>query len=112
MFSKNNPSPRSSPVREPLDDGLLMPSAAAGSKGLTPLASRVTSVLSNSYSDTEFREALALLDGRHVLNDAETRRQIRMSLQKEVIDNNGNIVGEFGKVAEVGLFSAVNRLSD
>lgn len=85
-----------------MDVGSLAGSSTLGSKGPTPLASRVTSVLSTSHSDTEFRDALALLDSRNIVNDAETRRQIRMSLQKEVLDGNGEIVGEFGKVAEVG----------
>ena len=75
--------------------------ASSGAKGITPLASKVTSVLSTSYSDTEFRDALALLDERATANDAETRRQIRLDLQKEVIDSNGDIIGEFGRVAEV-----------
>lgn len=72
-----------------------------GFKGASPLASKVTTVLSTSYSDTEFRDALALLDERETHNDAETRRQIRLDLQKEVIDCNGEIIGEFGRVAEV-----------
>lgn len=93
---------RSLPVRDSFENGSLSPPVAGvGSKGSSPLASRVTSVLSTSYSDTEFRDALALLDGRKLINDAETRRQIRMDLQKEVIDSNGEIIGEFGKVAEV-----------
>ena len=32
---------------------------------------------------------------------AETRRQLRLELQKEVIDSNGEIIDEFAKVAEV-----------
>ena len=72
-------------------------------KGVSPLASKVTSVLSTSYSDTEFRDALALLDQRGIKNDAETRRRIRLDLQKEVIDSNGEVIAEFGRVAEVCL---------
>jgi hypothetical protein len=70
-------------------------------RGANPLSSKVTSVLSTSYADTEFREALTLLDERGILNSAETRRQLRLDLQKEVIDSNGEIIDEFGKVAEV-----------
>lgn len=96
---------RSLSAGDSFESGLLSPpSAPTGTKGTSPLASRVTSVLSTSYSDTEFRDALALFDGREVINDAETRRQIRMDLQKEVIDSNGEIIGEFGKVSEVGFY--------
>jgi hypothetical protein len=83
-----------------LNGGLLSP-PAANQKGSTSLASKVTSILSTSYSDTEFRDALALLDERGVQNDAETRRQIRTKLQKEVILSNGEVIVEFGRVAEV-----------
>ncbi|KAK3689979.1 oligomeric complex COG6-domain-containing protein [Podospora appendiculata] len=69
-------------------------------KGPNPLSSKVASVLSTSYADTEFREALALLDERGAQNTAETRRRLRLDLQKEVIDSNGDIINEFGKVAE------------
>ena len=81
------------------------PTAATSlSKSANPLSSKVSSVLSSSYADTEFREALTLLDDRGVLNTAETRRQLRLDLQKEVIDSNAEIVDEFAKVAEVRRF--------
>ena len=76
-------------------------SAAPATKTANPLSSKVTSVLSSSYADTEFREALALLDERGVSNTAETRRQLRLDVQKEVIDSNGEIIDEFARVAEV-----------
>jgi hypothetical protein len=76
------------------------PSSVAA-KAADPLSSKITTVLSSSYADTEFREALALLDERGVQNTAETRRQLRLDLQKEVIDSNGEIIDEFAKVAEV-----------
>ncbi|KAJ4291511.1 Golgi transport complex subunit 6 [Collariella sp. IMI 366227] len=76
------------------------PSSLAQRAAPNPLTSKVTSVLSSSYADTEFREALALLDERGVGNTAETRRQLRLDLQKEVIDSNGEIIDEFAKVAE------------
>lgn len=86
--------------------GLLPPqdltaTTPPAAKTANPLSSKVTTVLSSSYADTEFREALALLDERGVLNTAETRRQLRLDLQKEVIDSNGEIIDEFAKVAEV-----------
>ena len=58
-------------------------------------------MLSTSYADSEFREALVLLDERGISNSAETRRQLRLDIQKEVIDSNGQIINEFGRVADV-----------
>ena len=69
--------------------------------GSHPLSSKVTTILSASYADSEFREALSQLDARHVQNTPETRRQLRLDLQKEVINSNGDIINEFGKVSEV-----------
>ena len=69
--------------------------------GVSPLSSKVTTVLSASYADSEFREALGQLDERCVQNTPETRRELRLRLQNEVINSNGDIIDEFGKVAEV-----------
>lgn len=66
-----------------------------------PLSSRVTSVLSAGYTDPEIRDALALLDSRGLENNSETRRQLRLNVQKEVIQSNGEVIREFGHVAEV-----------
>jgi hypothetical protein len=66
-----------------------------------PLSSKVTSVLSASYADSDIRDALSLLDKRGLQNTAETRRQLRLDVQKEVIESNGDIIHEFGRVAEV-----------
>lgn len=66
-----------------------------------PLSSKVTSVLSASYADSDIRDALSLLDKRGIQNTAETRRQLRLDVQKEVIESNGDIIREFGHVAEV-----------
>ncbi|KAH7154817.1 oligomeric complex COG6-domain-containing protein [Dactylonectria estremocensis] len=79
-------------------DHSLAPSPAL--KGVNPLTSKVTSVLSTTHSDTEFRDALSLLDQRGIRNDAETRRRLRLDLQKEVIDSNAEVISEFGRVAE------------
>ncbi|PQE14328.1 Component of oligomeric golgi complex 6 protein [Rutstroemia sp. NJR-2017a BBW] len=65
-----------------------------------PLSSKVTSVLSASYADSDIRDALSLLDKRGLQNTAETRRQLRLDVQKEVIESNGDIIREFGRVAE------------
>lgn len=67
------------------------------------LSAKVATVLSASYADTELRDALSLLDARGVESSAETRRNLRSDIQKEVIDSNGDIIKEFGHVAEVSL---------
>lgn len=65
------------------------------------LSSKVNSVLSASYADLEIRDALQLLDERGIENTVETRRQLRLDIQKDVIDSNGLVIKEFGHVAEV-----------
>lgn len=67
------------------------------------LSNRLTSVLSASYADSDIRDALETLDERNVRNTAETRRQLRLDVQKEVIDSNGAIIKDFGKAAEVSV---------
>jgi hypothetical protein len=76
-------------------------SVGPASRGASALSSRITSVLSASYADLEIRDAVDTLDARGVRNTAETRRQIRLDVQKEVIQCNGEIVKDFGEVAEV-----------
>ncbi|KAM0322389.1 hypothetical protein ACHAQA_009456 [Verticillium albo-atrum] len=85
-----------------MDTTLFQPTAtsSAQAKGLNPLSSKVTAVLSTSYADSEFREALALLDERRVNNNAHVRRQVRLDLQKEMIECNGEIITDFGRVAD------------
>jgi len=70
-----------------------------------PLSSKVTSVLSAAYTDPDIRDALALLDSRGLENTAETRRQLRLNVQKDVIQSNGEVIREFGHVAEVFFIS-------
>lgn len=67
------------------------------------LSNRLTSVLSASYADSDIRDALETLSVRGIHNSPETRRQLRLDVQKEVVDCNGEIVRDFGKVAEVRL---------
>jgi conserved oligomeric Golgi complex subunit 6 len=89
------------------DSELLSAESLSGSsfptstKGANTLTSKVSSVLSASYADTEFRDSLALLDERGLHSTAETRRQLRLELQNEVIESNGEIINEFAKVAHV-----------
>ncbi len=96
MTTSYSPRPKS----DGFDSTISQPSSQARSN---PLSAKVTSVLSSSYADADIRDALALLDKRHVENNAETRRQLRLDIQKEVIESNGSIIREFGHVAEVSL---------
>jgi hypothetical protein len=90
-------------IRRPsgLGDGFDATASPTSPMRSNPLSSKVTSVLSASYADSDIRDALALLDKRGLDNNAETRRQLRSDVQKEVIDSNGDIIKEFGLVAEV-----------
>ena len=65
------------------------------------LSNKITSVLSASYADSEIRNALGLLDARGTINTTETRRNLKLDAQKQVIDCNAAILDEFGQVAEV-----------
>jgi len=85
----------------PLGSVPQTPTTASAFKGPNPFSSKVTTVLATSYADSEFRGALSLIDDRGLTNSATTRRQVRLQLQKEVIDSNGNIIVEFGRVADV-----------
>lgn len=80
---------------------LYASTGSLGSSRPNTLSSKVTSVLAASYADHEIRDALALLDYRKVENSAETRRQLRLDVQKDVIESNGAIIREFGHVADV-----------
>ncbi|KAI1181018.1 oligomeric complex COG6 [Nemania sp. FL0916] len=91
--------PRDAASPGPLSPG-IPPSPGLTSRTPNPISTKVTSVLSTSYADSEFREALALLDGRGITNSAETRRQLRLDVQKELIESNGQIINEFGRVAD------------
>lgn len=65
------------------------------------LSNKITSVLSASYADLEIRNALGLLDRRGTTNTTETRRNLRLDAQKELIECNVAILDEFAQVAEV-----------
>ncbi|KAF2664762.1 oligomeric complex COG6 [Microthyrium microscopicum] len=64
------------------------------------LSSRITSVLSASYSDLEIRDTLAILDQRQFKNTSESRRRLRLDVQEEVIRRNGEILNDFKGVAD------------
>jgi hypothetical protein len=86
-----------------LSDGIETPSdlGSPQAQRSNPLSSKVTSVLSASYADSDIRDALSLLDRKGVENNAETRRQMRSNVQKDLIESNGDIIREFGHVSEV-----------
>nr|POE77863.1 conserved oligomeric golgi complex subunit 6 [Quercus suber] len=78
------------------------------------LQNRITTVLSASYADLDIRDTLAILDERGVANSAETRRNIRLNVQQELIECNGEIVQDFAKVADQlkRIRTAINSLND
>ena len=85
-------------LSESLDDKLNISSVPQRS---TALSNKLSSVLSASYADSEIRDALRSLDEKEIKNTTETRRRLRLDIQKEVIQRNGAIIQEFGHVAEV-----------
>lgn len=87
-----------SDLLEGYDDRLASSSLPQRSNALS---NKITSVLSASYADSEVTEALKTLDAKETQNTAETRRRLQLDVQKEVLECNGEIVKEFGHVAEV-----------
>lgn len=78
---------------------LLSPITPGGVVKSNALQNRVSSVLSASYADLEIRDALSILDERGLQNTADTRRNLRLRVQEELIQCNGEIVKDFGQVA-------------
>lgn len=70
-------------------------------KGVIPRATKVSAVLSTSYSDADFRATVNLIDNRGIKNDGKTRRRLRLELQREVIGRNGQVLDAFSSVSEV-----------
>ena len=65
------------------------------------LSNKISTVLSQSFADTEVRDALDTLDKQHCQNTAEFRRGLRLNVQKEVIQRNSDIIQDFASVADV-----------
>ncbi|KAI9685752.1 MAG: Golgi transport complex subunit 6 [Bathelium mastoideum] len=86
-------------LTEPPDAQGAQMSLQLGRSGAA-LSNRITKVLAGSYADLEIRDALETLDERGLINNAETRRQLRLDVQRELIQRNGEVVQDFGKVAE------------
>lgn len=85
----------SNSVRSPLSPG------APQAPRTNALTNRISNVLSASYADLDIRDSLDILDKRGLSNTAETRRNLRLDVQEELIKCNGGIVEDFGEVAEV-----------
>ncbi|MCJ1403389.1 Golgi transport complex subunit 6 [Xylographa trunciseda] len=64
------------------------------------LSTKLSSILSTSFVDADIREALRTLDQRGTQNTPEVRRRLRLDAEKEVIERNGDIIEDFGHVAE------------
>lgn len=79
---------------------LLSPPASSSGPRSNALQNRITSVLSASFVDLEISDALSILDERGVQNTADSRRNLRLDVQEELIQCNGEIVQDFAKVAE------------
>ena len=70
---------------------------------MDPLSQKLTSILSSSYTDADIRDALQALDRRLTHNSPDSRRQLQIIIQDDVIQTNAAIVSEFSKIAEVCL---------
>lgn len=71
---------------------------------MDPFSQKLTSILSAPYSDADIRDALLVLDPRLAQNTPDSRRQLRVNVQADVIQTNAVIVREFSKIAEVCLW--------
>ncbi|OJD32690.1 component of oligomeric golgi complex 6 [Diplodia corticola] len=91
----SRPSVSSRPSGEFSDAAL-----GGSSQRASALSTRISSVLSASYADLEIRDALETLDAGGLKNTQDMRRQLRLDVQREVIRCNGDIVQDFGRVAE------------
>lgn len=83
-------------------DGPFSPSEeGVASKRATALSTKLATVLSASYADSEIREALRLFDLRDVASGEGSTYNLKALAEKEVIDANARVVDDFGHVAEV-----------
>ncbi|RMZ89346.1 hypothetical protein DV736_g3421, partial [Chaetothyriales sp. CBS 134916] len=87
------------------------------SRKANALSTKLATVLSSSYADSEIREALRLLDLRQGAYHDGIKHNLKANVQKEVIDANARILDDFGHVAgqlkRVGaLIDSLNRTCD
>lgn len=95
------------PPSSSVSNGVGTPAASSPStpptQRSTALTNRLTTVLSASYADSDIRDSLETLSLRGIHNSEKTRRQLRLDVEKEVVDCNAEIVKDFGKVADVSV---------
>ena len=80
--------------------GVSSPTVANANRS-NALSTRISSVLSSSYADLDLRDALQTLDSQKFTNTQDSRRNLRLDLQQDVIQANGEIIKDFGLVADV-----------
>lgn len=97
--------------RDTLDSPLSPGEEGLASKRATALSTKLATVLSASYADSEIREALRLFDLRDVALGEDSTHNLKALAEKEVIDANARVVDDFGHVAEVGAGSVVSTSS-
>ncbi|KAH6681234.1 oligomeric Golgi complex subunit 6 [Plectosphaerella plurivora] len=78
----------------------LSASPQSALRGTNSLSAKITSTLSSSHADADFRDALALLDSRALPGNAKARRNLRLDMQRKVMVSNAGIIADFGHVAE------------
>jgi hypothetical protein len=93
--------------RDGLNGPLSPGDDSAASKRATALSTKLASVLSTPYADSEIREALRLFDLRQVPSDDWSRQNLKGLAEKEVIECDARIVDDFGHVAEVSTTSTI-----
>jgi conserved oligomeric Golgi complex subunit 6 len=88
-------------TRGSLDVSVSPGDIGSGSGRGTALSTKLATVLSTPYADSELREALRLFELRDVASDDWSRQNLKALADKEVIDSNARVVDDFGQVAEV-----------
>ncbi|RDA89665.1 hypothetical protein CP533_4152 [Ophiocordyceps camponoti-saundersi (nom. inval.)] len=63
-------------------------------------SAKVSVILSTTYSDSGFCEALTFLDDRHTGIHTRRRRRVRLDILKDVINTNGAVLNSFKSVAK------------
>ncbi|KAI9727293.1 MAG: Golgi transport complex subunit 6 [Chrysothrix sp. TS-e1954] len=87
------------PTKSPLQTGNAIPqSPRSGTRDA--LTSKITGILSSTYADSEIRTSLETLDARGVKNTPETRRNLRLDVEKEIIQCNAEVINDFGVVSK------------
>lgn len=80
------------------------------SKRTNALSTKIASVLSTSYADSEIRDGLRLLDLREGKLDDDGPLDLKSEAQKQVTDTNTKVIDDFGQVAEVRGLKYIRRL--